>query len=86
MIISHNNTSQTQWDRGEFKVMIQSAQSSKPMGFCDGSEEDEQEILTMAEGEGADVEIEKKALKSGREVWTIRTIGMDSDTEAEDFG
>jgi len=42
------------------------------MGFCDGTPEDVAEIRLIAEAEGAsDVRIQKKQLKSGREVWTL---------------
>ena len=84
-IVSHSNESQTRWDRGEFKVMLESPGSSQPMGFCDGSAADENEILEMAEGEGAEVMIDKKPLKSGRAVWTIRTVSGGQDEESADF-
>jgi len=42
------------------------------MGFCDGSPEDVAELLAIAEAEGSDdVRIQKKQLKSGREIWTL---------------
>lgn len=84
-IVSHSNESQTRWDRGDFKVMLESPSSSQPMGFCDGTAADENEILEMAENEGAEVVIDKKQLKSGREVWTIRTVGGGQDESSDDF-
>lgn len=71
-IIAHSNESQTKWDRGQFKVMIESATSSRPIGFCDGGKEAEAAIHEMAMREGAEVEIDKKVLKTGREIWTVR--------------
>ncbi len=53
--------------------MICSATSSRPIGYCDGTAADEEEILQLAEAEGAEVRIEKKRLKTGREIWTVHT-------------
>ena len=72
MIYPYDNATQTRWDRGEFKVQLSLPNNPRPMGFCDGTPEDVAEILLMAEGEGAgDVQIQKKQLKSGREIWTL---------------
>ncbi|HEY6876508.1 MAG TPA: hypothetical protein VI299_00765 [Polyangiales bacterium] len=58
----------TRWDRGEFQVQLVKQGSTRPMGFCDGSGEDEAALREIAEGEGADgVRIEKQLLKSGRQ-------------------
>ena len=71
MIHPYDNATQTRWDRGEFKVQLNLPNSPRPMGFCDGSPEDVAEIHAIAEAEGTDVTIQKKHLKSGREVWTL---------------
>ena len=72
MIHPYSNDTQTQWDRGAFKVQLNQANNTRPIGFCDGSAADLAELHEMAESEGAEsVRIEKKALKSGREVWTL---------------
>jgi len=72
MIYPHDNATQTRWDRGEFKVQLNLPGNPRPMGFCDGSPEDVSELLSMAEAEGAyDVQIHKKVLKTGREIWTL---------------
>jgi len=72
MIYLYENATQTRWDRGEFKVQIDLPSNSRPMGFCDGSSDDVAELISMAEAEGADdVKIQKKYLKSGREIWTL---------------
>ena len=78
----YDNESQTQWDRGGFPVMIQSAQSSRPIGFCDGTAADEAEIRQTAADEGAEVEIDRKVLKTGREIWTIRSTEWRDDPES----
>jgi hypothetical protein len=73
MIYPYDNATQTRWDRGDFKVQLNVPTNSRPMGFCDGTPEDIAEILLMAENEGAgNVEIQKKQLKSGREIWTLQ--------------
>ena len=76
MIHPYNNGTQTRWNHGEFKVQLNLPGNSRPMGFCDGSPEDVAELLAIAEVEGAtDVSIQKKYLKSGREVWTLGGSG-----------
>jgi hypothetical protein len=72
MIHPYSNETQTGWDRGDFKVQLNQANNSRPMGFCDGSDSDVSELQEMAESEGADsMRIDKKVLKSGREIWTL---------------
>ena len=76
MIHRYTNATQTRWDHGEFKVQLNLPNTSQPMGFCDGTPEDVAELLSIAEAEGAcDVSIEKKRLKSGREIWTLGGSG-----------
>ena len=70
----YSNETQTKWDRGEFQVMVQTESSSQPIGFCDGSTADENEITEQAMQEGAEVRIDKKRLKTGREIWTVRAV------------
>ena len=72
VIHPYSNETQTRWDRGEFKVQLNQLNNSRPIGYCDGSEADVSELREMAESEGADqMRIERKTLKSGREVWTL---------------
>lgn len=72
MIHPYDNQTQTRWDRGEFKVQLNVATSTRPIGFCDGTEADLAELRARAEAEGAeDMAIQKKILKSGREIWTL---------------
>jgi hypothetical protein len=72
MIHPYDNATHTRWDRGEFRVQLMLPNNSRPMGFCDGSDEDLAELRALAEAEGLDdLQIEKKRLKSGREIWTL---------------
>lgn len=68
------NETQTKWDHEEFQVMIESPSQSRPIGFCDGEPADEKQIHEQAAREGTEVEIEKKVLKTGREIWTVRPV------------
>ena len=70
----HNNETQTKWDHGDFQVMIKSPQVDRPIGFCQGTEADENEIVEQAMNEGAEIVIDKKVLKTGREIWTVRPV------------
>jgi hypothetical protein len=73
MIHPYDNKTQTLWDRGELKVQLMQAGSTRPAGFCDGTSEDEAALQALAESEGAqDMRIEKRTLKTGREIWTLR--------------
>ncbi len=78
MIYPYSNETQTRWDRGDFKVQLNSGESTRPMGFCDGTDADTAELSSIAESEGADgFRIEKKLLKTGREIWTL---GSDANS------
>lgn len=72
MITRYDNASQSRWDKGEFRVQLNVAGTTRPMGFCEGTPEDMAELLAIAESEEAgEVKIEKKLLKTGREIWTL---------------
>lgn len=72
MIYSHSNETQTRWDHGDFQVQLVQLNNPRPIGFCDGTEADLAELREMAESEGADeFHIERKTLKTGREIWTL---------------
>ena len=76
MIYKHSNETQTAWDRGDYQVQLTLPNHPRPMGFCDGSEEDMSELRAIAEAEGADeMRIEKKVLKTGRQIWTLYGSG-----------
>ena len=72
MIYPHSNETQTRWDHGDYKVQLSLPNNPRPIGFCDGSAADVSELAERAEAEGAEsMRIEKKVLKSGREIWTL---------------
>jgi hypothetical protein len=72
MITPYDNAAQTRWDRGELKVQLNVAGNTRPMGYCEGTAQDEAELRAIAEAEGAEVvHIHKKVLKTGREIWTL---------------
>ncbi len=73
-IESYNNETQTRWDSGDFQVMLMSTTATAPIGFCEGTAADESEILSTAEMEGVEVAIDKKSLKTGRQIWTVRAV------------
>lgn len=76
MIYPHSNGTQTSWDHGEYQIQLNLPDNPRPMGFCDGSTADVAELRQLAEEEGADsLRIEKKRLKSGREIWTLHGGG-----------
>ena len=85
MIHPYDNKTQTGWDRGQFQVQLIKANTTRPMGFCDGTPEDLAALRELAESEGADeMFIDKQVLKSGREIWTLRGgsgSGGDSDSD-----
>lgn len=76
MIYRHSNETQTRWDRGGYRVQLNLPDNPRPVGFCDGTDADVSELRALAEAEGADgFRIEKKRLKSGRELWTLYGAG-----------
>lgn len=82
MIHRYSNETQTRWNRGEFRVQLNVFNNTRPIGFCDGSPEDEAELNRIAEAEGADgANIAKKYLKGDREVWTLGTRDAESEPD-----
>lgn len=80
MIHPHNNETSTRWGHGDFRVRLDRAGQSQPMGYCDGTEADERELREIAEGEGVhDLTIAKKRLKTGREVWTLGDVPTEEE-------
>ncbi len=73
MIYPHSNETQTRWDRGELQVQLLQLDNPRPVGFCDGTDADIAELRELAESEGSDsFNLDRKVLKSGREIWTLR--------------
>jgi len=75
MIHPYTNETSTRWGHGEFQVQLVRAGYTKPMGYCDGTDADEQELRAMAEQEGVlELKIQRKMLKTGREIWTLGEV------------
>jgi hypothetical protein len=72
LIHPFSNATQSKWDKGEFKVQLLLPETSRPMGFCDGTAADRAELEAIADAENSSMEIEVKVLKTGREIWTLR--------------
>lgn len=81
MIHPYSNATQTAWDKGSYKVQLTVPSNSRPMGFCDGSAEDIAELKAIAESENGTMSIDVKVLKTGREIWTLRS---DTGSSSED--
>ena len=82
MIHAHTNETQTRWDRGGYRVQLNLPNRPQAIGFCDGTDRDASELRARAEEEGAEhFRIERKLLKSGREIWTLHS---DTDTSVVD--
>ncbi len=85
-IYPHSNESETQWGRGNLQVMIKTERMDKPVAYCDGTKADEQELISQAESEGlSNVTIQKKTLKTGREIWTVTGDGGYEDVTPDEF-
>lgn len=81
-IYEHSNATETRWGKGDFKAMIKSPRAERPVGYCDGTPEDERELIQTAEREGlSGVYIQRKTLKTGREIWTVLGDGGFTDEE-----
>jgi hypothetical protein len=75
MIHPFSNATQSRWDKGEFKVQLLLPTTTRPMGFCDGTPADVAELKAIAEAENSSMKIEVKVLKTGREIWTLKSSG-----------
>jgi hypothetical protein len=81
----YNDEHLRRWNRGEHRVQLDLPGRNKPMGYCDGTPEDEEELLRMAREEGEhEVEIKKRLLKTGREIWTLCTVANQSSDDVAD--
>lgn len=81
MIEPYSNATQTKWNNGGFKVQVQTPESSRPFGYCDGTAEDLAQLKAIAENENAEMKIDIKKLKTGREIWTLVTSGGRGSAE-----
>lgn len=72
MIQPYSNATLSLWNRGLVQVEIRVPTSDRPIAYCDGTEQDEAELATIAEDEGTDLPvIHKRVLKTGRQIWTV---------------
>ncbi len=63
---THNN-----FAKGRIRVQVIS-NHGVVLCYCDGEEADTEALYQMADDEGAEgLEIKKKSLKSGQEIWTV---------------
>ena len=84
MIHLYSDAQLRRWNRGEHRVRLDLPGRERPMGYCDGTDEDEAELLAMAREEGEHaVEIRKRVLKTGREIWTLCTDANAADAEPD---
>lgn len=86
MIYRYSHENLSRWNKDEFKVQLDVPRQQLPMGWCDGTEEDEEELRAMAEAEGVDnLPIHKKYLWTGREIWTLGNAEVIPDEEDIDL-
>lgn len=84
MIHLYSDATLVRWNRGELKVQLNKPGHTRPLGYCDGTEEDEAELRAMAESEEVDdLPIHKKYLKTGREIWTVGNPPEERNWEDE---
>lgn len=72
MIHKYSHDHMRKWNKGEYQVRIDTPNSNRPMGYCDGTAEDEAELHRIAESEGVEqLPIQKRILKTGRQIWLV---------------
>ncbi|MCB9742259.1 MAG: hypothetical protein H6741_18910 [Alphaproteobacteria bacterium] len=85
MIYPFSFENQRLWSRGELQVQLMRPGETRPLGWCDGTEEDEAELLAIAESEDLDeLPISKRVLKTGREIWTVGAPPKDDGLWQDD--
>ena len=85
MIYPYNTTNLNRWNHTEFKVQLNKPSNSRPIGYCDGTDADEEELRVMAESESVDeLVIRKKYLSTGREIWTLGELPQAEWSEDQD--
>ncbi len=85
MVTPYTLDAQRRWDRGEFKVQVLLPTNTRPVAFCEGTDEDIAELAAIAEEEGTDLPtIHRKYLKTGREIWTMGEPPV-LDEDPDDF-
>lgn len=82
MIYPYSHALLNRWNRSEVQVQIDVPGRQLPMGYCDGTDDDEAELRAIGEEEGLDeLPIHKRVLKTGRQIWTV---GAAREEEALD--
>lgn len=72
LIYPYDHSMLRRWNRGELQVRIDVPGRRLPTGYCDGSDEDEAELRQITEDEGVEeLPIDKRILKTGRQIWTV---------------
>lgn len=73
------------WNRGDYKVQIMVPTHDRPIAWCDGTDEDLAELRAIAEEEGTELPtVQRRVLKTGREIWTIGQAPEVGDDEEYD--
>ena len=82
MIQRYSNATLSLWNRGLLQVEIRVPTSDRPIAYCDGTEQDEEELARIAEDEGTDLPvIHKRVLKTGRQIWTVGEAPEETDPD-----
>ncbi len=82
MIVKYSNESLQRWTRGQLQVRLDVPGRELPMGYCDGTDDDERELRAIAEAEGVEsLPIHKKLLKTGRQIWTVGSPPVDEASD-----
>jgi hypothetical protein len=85
LIHHYNHDHLRRWNRGEHQVRIEIPGRNLPMGYCDGTDDDEAELRAIAEEEGLDdLPIHKRVLKTGRAIWTVGNPPQLDEAEDDD--
>jgi hypothetical protein len=80
MIHPYSDDGLRRWNRGEYQVQLLVPSRERPYGWCDGTDEDEAELRARSDEEGeAALQIDKRLLRTGRQVWTLRTAANAGD-------
>lgn len=73
------------WSRGAFQVQVMMVGSDRPVAYCDGTDEDLAELLSLAREEGVELgEVHKRTLRTGREIWTMGDPNAKREDPVED--
>jgi hypothetical protein len=84
MIYPYNAKNRHLWDQQKLKVQIFVPGNTRAIAYCDGTDEDIEELMAKAEDEGAEPPpLSRRYLKTGREIWTMGEE-QPADYEEED--